>query len=179
MTSTSSSPDADAPGSDGPAAGSAAPDTREPPALIHYILARYHEVHRLQLPELLRLAARVESVHDDHAQVPRGLTALLQALHMELLAHMEKEETVLFPMLACGGHPLVVHPIGVMRAEHDEHAVRLAQLLTLTHDASPPDDACSTWRQLYASVRQFANDLQQHIRLENEVLFPKFEVPRD
>ena len=178
MTSTSSTPDADAPETDGPAGAAAAPDTRDPPALIQYILARYHEVHRLQLPELLHLAARVESVHDEHAQVPRGLTALLQAMHMELLAHMEKEETVLFPMLARGGHPFAIHPINAMRPEHDDHAVRLAQLLALTHDAAPPDDACSTWRQLYASVRQFANDLQQHIRLENEVLFPKFEPSR-
>ncbi len=37
----------------------------EPSALIDHILARYHEVHRRELPELIRLARRVEAVHRD------------------------------------------------------------------------------------------------------------------
>lgn len=157
-----------------------AQQTSAPPtsALIDHILARYHQVHRQQLPELIRLAAKVEAVHAEHAERPRGLTTLLQGMHAELLAHMDKEETILFPMLARGGNPFVIHPIGVMRAEHDEHAVRLAQLLALTHNATPPADACTTWRQLSAEVRRFADDLQQHIQLENELLFPPFEAPR-
>ena len=164
-----------------PAAGTCAPtalvEPSEPSALIDHILTRFHEVHRQQLPELIRLAAKVEAVHADDAAAPRGLTALLKSMHSELLAHMEKEETILFPMLVRGGNPFVVHPIGVMRAEHDEHAERLAQLLALTHDATPPDDACTTWRQLSASVREFADDLQHHIRLENDALFPQFGGP--
>lgn len=164
-----------------PAAETCAPtvlvEPSEPSALIDHILARFHELHRQQLPELIRLAAKVEAVHANHAATPRGLTALLKSMHSELLAHMEKEETILFPMLVRGGNPFVVHPIGVMRAEHDEHAQRLAQLLALTHNATSPDGACTTWRQLSAGVRQFADDLQHHIQLENDVLFPQFGVP--
>src|SRR3990167_173627 len=36
----------------------------ESAALIDYILYRYHETHRRQLPELLKLALKVESVHE-------------------------------------------------------------------------------------------------------------------
>lgn len=171
MTSTPSCPTA------GTCAPTALLEPSEPSALVHHILTRFHEVHRQQLPELIRLAAKVEAVRADHAAAPRGLTALLKFMHSDLLAHMEKEETILFPMLVRGGNPLVVHPIGVMRAEHAEHAERLAQLLTLTHNATPPDDARATWRQLSASVREFADDLQHHMRLENDVLFPQFGVP--
>ena len=39
-------------------------------------------------------------MHAGHAETPRGLTDLLTSMHSELLAHMEKEETILFPMLA-------------------------------------------------------------------------------
>ncbi len=91
---------------------------------------------------------------------------------------MAKEETILFPMLRRGGNPFVVHPIGVMRSEHEEHAARLAELMVLTHDATPPEDACTTWQHLCADIKQFADDLQQHMRLENEVLFPLFEPIR-
>lgn len=149
----------------------------EPSALIDHILARFHQMHRQQLPELIRLAAKVEAVHADHAATPHGLTVLLKSMHSDLLAHMEKEESILFPMLLRGGNHVVEHPIGVMRAEHDEHAERLAQLLALTHNATPPEDACTTWRQLSANLRQFSDDLQHHIRLENDVLFPQFGVP--
>ncbi|MFH7042183.1 hemerythrin domain-containing protein [Paucibacter sp. JuS9] len=151
------------------------PHPSEPSALIEYILQRFHEVHRRQLPELIHLAGKVEAVHADHPAAPHGLTVLLQQMLSEMLDHMGKEESVLFPMLARGGSPFVVHPIRVMMSEHDEHARRLEQLLTLTRQATPPDNACSTWVQLCAETRQFVEDLQDHIRLENDVLFPQFD----
>ena len=150
----------------------------EPTALISHILMRYHEVHRRQLPELIRMAAKVEAVHAGHEAAPTGLAALLTAMHAELLQHMEKEESILFPMLERGGNPFVVHPIGVMRTEHEGHAERLQHVLALTRNATLPADACTTWQQLCAGVREFVDDLQQHIRLENDVLFSQFEVQR-
>jgi iron-sulfur cluster repair di-iron protein len=151
------------------------PAPSEPSALIDHILTRFHEVHRQQLPELIRLATAVESAHAGHAAAPHGLAALLKSMHAELLQHMEKEEDILFPMLRRGGNPFVVHPIGVMRTEHDEHAERLADLMALAGDATPPVDACTTWRQLCTGIWLFADDLQRHIQLENDVLFPQFE----
>jgi len=50
----------------------------EPLALIEYILARFHETHRRELPELITLAHRVEERHAQHPEVPRGLAALLE-----------------------------------------------------------------------------------------------------
>jgi iron-sulfur cluster repair di-iron protein len=148
----------------------------EPSALIAYILRRFHEVHRQQLPELIHLASKVESVHAAHPSNPRGLAVLLQQMHADLLDHMGKEETVLFPMLARGNSSFATHPICVMMSEHEEHGRRLALVMAMTHQATPPDDACSTWVRLYAAVRQFAGDLEQHIHLENEVLFPQFDA---
>lgn len=153
----------------------ASPVPTEPGALIEHILTRFHEVHRQQLPVLIQLAAKVEAVHADHAEAPRGLTDLLTSMHSELLAHMEKEETILFPMLARGGSSFVTHPICVMMSEHEEHARGLAQLMALTHQATPPGDACRTWVQLCTATRQFAEDLKAHIQLENRVLFPQFD----
>ena len=48
----------------------------DPASLIAYILERYHAVHRAQLPELLRMARRVEAVHRDNPHVPAGLADL-------------------------------------------------------------------------------------------------------
>ncbi len=143
--------------------------------LIDHILARYHEVHRQQLPELERMARRVEAVHSDHPAVPRGLAQHLEAMQSELLSHMEKEEQVLFPMLRTGGHPMVVHPITMMRHEHLEHGQALETLDRLTNEMTPPQGACNTWRALYTGLAQLKSDLMEHIHLENNLLFPTFE----
>jgi regulator of cell morphogenesis and NO signaling len=39
-----------------------------------------------------------------------------------------------------------------------------------------PEGACRTWTALYAGLGAFLDDLAEHIRLENEVLFPPFET---
>ena len=151
------------------------PDTRSPSQLIDHVLSRYHEVHRQQLPELIRMARRVEAVHRDHPLVPQGLANHLETMEQELLDHMAKEEQVLFPLLKQGGHPMVIHPIGMMRHEHVSHGAQLERLAALTHQHQPPAGACNTWQALYAGTARLAEDLVDHIHLENNVLFPLFE----
>lgn len=155
----------------------AAPEAASPSALIDHILTRYHDVHRAQLPELIRMARRVEAVHRDNPHVPAGLADLLEEIEQELLSHMLKEEQVLFPLLKAGGsNPYVGQPIGMMRAEHVDHGEALDKLNALTNDATPPLGACNTWRALYAGIAQLGDDLINHIHLENNVLFPQFEA---
>jgi regulator of cell morphogenesis and NO signaling len=140
-------------------------------ALIELIVTRFHETHRRELPELIRLARRVEAVHGDREGAPVGLAAVLEALWAELESHMRKEEQVLFPMMLRGGHPMIVHPIDAMRHEHDEAGELLHKVEHLTDGGTPPEGACNTWRALYAGTRKFADDLMEHIHLENNVLF--------
>jgi regulator of cell morphogenesis and NO signaling len=128
------------------------------------------------LPELIRMARRVEAVHRDNPHVPAGLADHLEEMHEELLSHMLKEEQVLFPILKSGGNPFVGQPIGMMRAEHVDHGEALDKLNALTNDATPPQGACNTWRALYAGIAQLGDDLINHIHLENNVLFPQFEA---
>lgn len=146
----------------------------EPLPLIDYILTRFHETHRRDLPELIALARKVESVHADHPEVPRGLTALLEHIAEEIESHMQKEEQILFPLMRAGGNPMIEGPIDVMRHEHDEHGVRLRKLEALTRDHTPPADACTSWRALYAGTRKLVDDVMQHIHYENNVLFPQY-----
>jgi regulator of cell morphogenesis and NO signaling len=141
-------------------------------ALIEHILTRYHAVHRAELPELIRLARRVEAVHRTHPDVPAGLADLLEDTLQELDSHMQKEELMLFPMMRQGGHPMIVHPIAVMRGEHEEHGDRLRLIEGLTNGGVTPADACPTWRALYAGTRKLVDDVMEHIHLENNLLFP-------
>ena len=144
-------------------------------ALIDLILARYHEVHRRELPELITLATKVERVHKDHADVPAGLAALLQSMLDELLEHMQKEEQILFPMMRRNPGGFLAPPIGRMRTEHEEHGRMIQRVQDLTHDLTLPADACNTWSALYAGVGKFTTDFMQHVHTENNILFPQFE----
>lgn len=144
------------------------------PDIIALIETRYHATHRREFPELIKLARRVEAVHKAHAAVPRGLGDLVQRMSDELGDHMNKEEQVLFPLMRAGGHPAIGQPIAVLLAEHDDHGAHLRELERLTAGFTVPDDACPTWRALYAAARKLTDDLMEHIHTENNVLFPRF-----
>jgi regulator of cell morphogenesis and NO signaling len=142
-----------------------------PTALIAHLLDRFHARHREQLPELIRQALRVEQVHGDRADCPRGLADHLAIMEDELESHMQKEERILFPMLSRGAGAMAGGPIHVMRMEHEQHVQGLQRLDALTAGITPPGDACSTWQALYAGLRTLRDDLTEHIRLENDILF--------
>lgn len=143
------------------------------PELLDHIEANFHEKHRRDLPELIRLSSRVEHVHADHPACPRGLSAALKETLAELEMHMRKEEEILFPMIRRGMGRMAGGPISVMQSEHDEHGERLRRIEALAHGLELPPGACNTWRATYAGVRALVDDVMEHISLENNVVFPR------
>jgi regulator of cell morphogenesis and NO signaling len=147
---------------------------KDPAALTRCIETRYHALHREQLPVLAQMAERVESVHfgDDH--MPEGLSDILERMIGEMDVHMEHEELILFPAIRTGGMPDIDAPIAVMRAGHEDQAVEVAEIRRLTANLTLPEGACGTWTALYTGLAEFLGDLEEHMRLENDVLFPSF-----
>ncbi|NYT86815.1 hemerythrin domain-containing protein [Pollutimonas harenae] len=139
--------------------------------LVAYIVKRFHERHREQLPELIRLSRKVEHVHQASAACPAGLADTLDGLQQALESHMLKEEQVLFPMLVKGMAAMARGPVAIMRLEHQEQDKAIDDVWRLTDGLAVPDAACATWRALYSGLGNFIDDLSQHIELENEVLF--------
>jgi len=113
------------------------------------------------------------------------VVGLVGELAADLRPHLMKEEMVLFPyireleedVLASRSAPRPAFgplepPLRCMVAEHDRVEEILRALGRTTSGYTPPDDACSAYRALYAGLAELEADLQQHIHLENEVLFP-------
>jgi len=148
-------------------------DWRDAPTteLIDYIVSHFHQRHRLQLPELVRLARRVEQVHGDDPDCPIGLADHLQDMYQEMESHMMKEEQILFPMLAEGIYPY--GPISQMEEEHLQHGDALAEIDQLSNNLTLPKGACNTWTALYVGLKELKEDLMVHILLENQILFVK------
>lgn len=156
----------------------ASPAPSETAALIDHILKRYHDTHRRELPELVALARKVERVHVRHPKAPCGLADYLQQMIGELEVHMKKEELILFPAMRVRPTGKFDAPILQLRHEHDEHGALLRQVELLTSDLVLPDDACKTWQALYTGVEKLVDDLMEHVHLENNILFPRFQDVR-
>jgi len=150
-------------------------DWRDAPLaeIIDHIIVRYHDRHREQLPELILQATKVERVHADKPGVPKGLTKYLTMLHQELSSHMMKEEQVLFLMIKRGMGKQAGGPISVMESEHDEAGELLEVIKHITHNVTPPPEACATWKAMYNGINTLIDDLMEHISLENNNLFPR------
>lgn len=140
-------------------------------ATVDHILQRYHNVHRAQFEELVPLAQKVAQVHADTFSAE--IAELLAYMQNELLMHMMKEERMLFPMINQGVGRGVAMPISVMMHEHEEHDRAIARLKELTDNFQAPEGACGSWTRLYALAKEMVEDLNDHIHLENDILFAR------
>ena len=152
-------------------------------ALVQHIQTRYHEPLRKELPRLDAMLNKVVSRHGAH--LPEVLVPLQQTfrpLLQDLLAHMVKEDRVLFPFIVAleAGGPLPVadpawieSPISAMEADHQDAGAALARIRETTSGFAPPDWACPTFRGLYDGLAQFETDMHLHVHLENNILFPQ------
>jgi regulator of cell morphogenesis and NO signaling len=158
---------------------------REPLArLIDHIVTAYHAPLREELPRLRALSAKVAKVHGARAWQLGRLDSALGELSAELVAHMRKEEEVLFPAIrrlesgdGSSAFPLAV-PISVMEQEHEHAGELLAEIRALTDGFSVPEWGCATVRALYHGLAELEAAMHVHVHLENNVLFPRAVDPR-
>jgi len=156
---------------DTPDADSARWDKAALPTLVDHIVNHFHARLRAALPDLVRMARRVETRHADKSTCPSGLAMHLEGVQASVLDHLAKEEQILFPMILRGMGTLAAGPVHVMEMEHEHHKADLLRIRALTDDLKPPAEACTTWRALYLALQQLEQELMEHIHLENNILF--------
>ena len=156
--------------------------------LMDYILKIHHRGIRARGPELLALLEKVERVHGEAHPELHELKALVSESLEDLEMHLQKEENVLFPYLYelyaakeqgqrmapmhCG---TIANPIRVMKMEHEGEGNRYLHIIQLTNHFSVPQDGCASYRLLMQELEAFVDALFEHIHLENNLLFPRFE----
>jgi regulator of cell morphogenesis and NO signaling len=131
------------------------------------------------------LFEKVVSVHGVRHPELLAVQDIFRQLYDDLAPHLLKEENILFPYILqmeaagngaqCETPPFVTvrNPVRMMLMEHEAAGELLRQVKTLTHDYTPPPDACISFRTLYLALENFEKDLHQHIHLENNILFPR------
>jgi len=152
--------------------------------LADYLVAHHHVRARRDLVNLSLLAREVASGHA--AQQPElwHLCDELDQLSRQLVPHMRREELYLFPYMRSiesetGADQTVViplfgrieHPLQAIKHDHSEDLSHLARIRQIAN--SIPGNRCERVRTLRDLVEAFEFELQEHIRLENDILFPK------
>ncbi|BAL94064.1 regulator of cell morphogenesis and NO signaling [Rubrivivax gelatinosus IL144] len=133
--------------------------------LIAYILVRFHETHRSEVPELVAQAR----VLADAGVLPE-LADHLELMGEALEEHMFKEEMRLFPMMEQGGGTLIDLLLDDLEREHRAHEVSIARLEELLAQLPATPGAAL----LAAGCRKFVDDLLQHVAAEDGDLFLRF-----
>ncbi len=150
--------------------------------LADYIEKKHHRYVLNRIPELKEYLNKVAKVHGERHPELIEIEQLFTASAHELLAHMQKEENILFPYIRSmanneqSGHPhfgTVQNPIAIMMQEHDNEGERFRQIAKLSNDYIPPADGCTTYKVAFAMLKEFEEDLHLHIHLENNILFPR------
>lgn len=154
--------------------------------LSDYIVNTHHSYVNKNLPDIKAYADKVRKVHgDNHPELIR-IHQLVEEINTELVAHMAKEEKVLFPyikeLVASKNNTAPLHaahfgtvqtPINMMEMEHEMVGKNLEEIRQLSDGYTLPQDACASYSLLYRMLNEFEDDLHLHIHLENNILFPK------
>lgn len=145
--------------------------------LVDYIVNVHHTYVRENIEIIHEFATKVATVHGHHAEETIEIAELFSNLKDELYAHLEKEETILFPAIKMKAfnknYQYDKDVISILEDEH-EHAGDIVKKITLlSNNFETPEWACNTFKALYFKLDEFINDLYQHIHLENNILFPK------
>ena len=144
--------------------------------LADYIKNIHHGYIREFGPIIEQLADKVAARHGNEQPELPLLAQQLHSFMADLYSHIQKEEAILFPLahnLSALEKEKVQHMIDQLRKEHETSGEELLQFKALTKDYTLPAHACNSYTYLFERIKDFEDDLLQHIHLENNILFPK------
>lgn len=160
----------------------------EPDFLIDYIINVHHSFVRNKTDEISAYAAKVARVHGENHPENIDIFKKFVTLANEMIEHLEAEENTVFPLikklttkLKNGDDLLETEKdklkgqLSLMEDDHDGAGQLMADIRTLSHNFTPPEDACRTYQILYQNLAGFEEDLHKHVHLENNILFKKAE----
>ena len=155
----------------------------KPDFLVDYIVNVHHQYVRENGPVISELASKVANRHGDKHPELFALADHVQLLLADLYQHLDKEENMLFPAIkqligakaneTFSDHNSVDSAIDLMEKEHESAGDDLRSLRKITNQYELPQGACNSYTYLFEKLKEFENDLFNHIHLENNILFPK------
>ncbi|PKR81120.1 iron-sulfur cluster repair di-iron protein [Brumimicrobium salinarum] len=152
--------------------------------LADYIQKTHHKFTEEALVELKdKVDAFIADSSGDQKMTIVDFKVKLNLLAKELGGHMKKEELILFPFirkmvsarkeLEAPRFGTVQKPIDMMIHEHDTAFQLLVEIRKLFNDYKIESDMNSECENIVLKMKCLDCDLQHHLHLENNILFPK------
>jgi regulator of cell morphogenesis and NO signaling len=151
-----------------------------------HIAREIHPRARRRLVDLMIRGSQVASAHAAENPDLWAIKDLVARIARALVPHMTREEKYLFPYIESmerpvgGNRELVVplfgtveYPLQHLRHDHSEDLATVSAMRSASRDFKPPAGSCDAVTQFYSILEQFDAELRDHIRLEDNVLFPR------
>jgi regulator of cell morphogenesis and NO signaling len=161
--------------------------------LCNYIVNRHHTYVSENIPLLIKNLDIICQVHGEKHPELFVVKELFTGFTKDFTKHNQEEETMLFPYIfgleaaKNDDSPLprspfrsISEPIVMMIEEHRNADQRFNKISELTKDYHIPEDASTTYKVTLDLLKDFDDDLNKHIHLENNILFPRvFELIKE
>jgi regulator of cell morphogenesis and NO signaling len=155
-------------------------------SLIDLIIKHYHFNTRKNVVVIYDLAQQVFSRHNEKHPELAKLVETLFLFFDDLLCHLKKEEQILFPNIIqltekklhegsfnYSTFGVIKEYVLTMQNEHRDVLKQLGFFRRLTNDYRFPQDCSVLYQTLLSKMKEFENEMVQHIQLENDFLFPR------
>jgi regulator of cell morphogenesis and NO signaling len=154
--------------------------------LADYILNVHHAYLKQAIPSLESVLNVFVAGHKGKYPELIDLQEIFTELTRVLMPHIQHEDEIIFPYIKQidAAHrrnepygnlfvKTLRKPLTCIEIVHDEVSGLLLELKSYTRDFNYPDSACTNHQVIFHKLREFYDDLQQHMHLENNLLYPK------
>jgi len=154
--------------------------------LMIFIVHIHHRYIRKNIPLLKKYGEKAVKIHGHNYSELTEINNHIKELSNELKVYMFKEETFVFPYIkklfkASKKHTsfrsknsnFINNSLKIMEEYHDKIGNVFNRISEVSNNYRIPENASTAYRKLYLNLQEFEDDFQQHVHLENNILFPK------
>ncbi|AUC23165.1 MULTISPECIES: DUF542 domain-containing protein [Polaribacter] len=153
--------------------------------LIDFLVNIQHEYKEENILLLKEYGEKVAAIYDEEYEELIEINLLILKVADNILEHMKNEERIIFPyikkLIEANTKKIVTdtsnsplnRPIDIIEDDHEKVSKTFKKIAELTNNYKIPENACISFKVLYLKLQQFEELLNNHIHIENNILFPK------
>jgi regulator of cell morphogenesis and NO signaling len=158
-------------------------DSLELDFLVDHIINTHHVYVKENIPLILQYTKKIAEVHGSNHPELLKIASIFTGVANDMLEHLGKEEEVLFPNILKIVNANVnnlkenLEPVSWliqgMETEHEFVGNEMQAIAKLSTNFIAPPDGCITYQITFQKLKEFEENLKQHVYLENNILFKK------
>ncbi|WP_166384934.1 MULTISPECIES: DUF542 domain-containing protein [unclassified Polaribacter] len=153
--------------------------------LIDFLVNIQHEYKEENILFLKEYGKKVTAIYGQEYKELIKINLLILEIADSVLEHMKNEECIIFPyikkLIKANTKKIVTNtsnsplnrPIDIIEDDHEKVSKTFKKIAELTNNYKIPENACISFKVLYLKLQQFEELLNNHIHIENNILFPK------